>query len=137
MLTVIAENDGGQRQHRHRLRDLLETTNGPVRIPSAYVTDTALLTSTKNRKVQLLTSLSPMDIVSGAPSLESLALLLKSGVYCRCVSGGPRLHAKVYIFGDESAVVTSANLTRNALNSNIEVGIQLTGSQGSPKSGHI
>jgi HKD family nuclease len=95
-----------------------------VRIASAYVTDSALLSGIKNRRVQLLTSLSLMDIVSGASSLESLALLISRGVQCRCVSGGPRLHAEVYIFGAESAVVTSANLTRNALDSNIEVGIR-------------
>src|SRR5262249_24668012 len=45
-----------------------------------------------------------------------------------CLSDGPRLHAKVYLFGDEVAVVTSANLTTSALGSNIEVGVQLTGS---------
>ena len=34
----------------------------------------------------------------------------------------------MYIFGEQFAVVTSANLTMNALDSNIEVGVQLTGS---------
>ena len=44
---------------------------------------------------------------------------------CRCVPDRPRLHAKVYVFGSSSAVVTSANLTESALDSNIEVGVEL------------
>jgi hypothetical protein len=126
MSTVIVEN-GRDRQHRPSLRKLLETTKGPVRIASAYVTDTELLFGIKNRTVQLLISLLRMDVISGATSLESLRLLIESGVECRCVSNGPRLHGKVYMFGDDYAVVSSANLTKSALNSNIEVGVQLRG----------
>ncbi|MGO8752841.1 MAG: phospholipase D-like domain-containing protein [Thermoguttaceae bacterium] len=124
---VIAE-DGNDRQHRNRLRRLLETTRGSVRIASAYITENDLLSDIKDRNVRLLTSMLRMDVVSGATSLECLRLLIERGVQCRSLSEGPRLHAKVYMFGDEFAVVTSANLTRNALDSNIEAGAQLTGS---------
>jgi hypothetical protein len=127
MPKVFAE-DGNHRQHRQCLRNVLETTKGPVRIASAYVTDTDLLFGATDRNVRLLTSLLRMDIGSGATSLESLRSLIETGVQCRCLSDGPRLHAKVYMFGDESAVVTSANLTWSALDKNIEVGVQLTGS---------
>lgn len=128
MPDVITESQGGQRQHRTRLRDLLKKIGGQVRVASAYITDTDLLGGLgTTRSVHLLTSLSRMDMVTGASSLESLRLLIKSGVHCRCVVGGPRLHAKVYILGGKSAVVTSANLTRNALDSNIEVGVQVSG----------
>jgi hypothetical protein len=130
ILNVIAESATGvgQRQHRDTLQRLLKSTDGAVRIASAYVTDTDLLSGIKNRDVRLLIYLSQMDIIAGASSLHSLGKLIKAGVQCRCMSSGPRLHAKVYIFGDHSAVVTSANLTRKALNKNIEVGIQLSGS---------
>jgi PLD-like domain len=127
MDTVIAE-DGSQRQHRQLLRNLLETSEGPVRIATAYITERDLLLGITTRNVRILTSLLRMDIVSGATSLESLRSLIEMGVQCRCMSDGPRLHAKVYMFGEETAVVTSANLTRSALDSNIEVGVQLTGS---------
>jgi len=126
-IEVIAE-DGGQRQHRQSLQKLLEATTGSLRIASAYVTDRQLLLGRKNRKVQLLTSLMRMDIISGATSLAALRSLIEAGVHCRCLSDGPRLHAKVYIFGGDSAVVTSANLTNSALDSNIEVGVRITGS---------
>jgi hypothetical protein len=98
-----------------------------VRVASAYITDSDLLLGATNRKVRILTSLLPMDVISRATSLDSLRSLVDAGVECRCLSDRPRLHAKVYIFGEQYAVVTSANLTANALNHNIEVGVELTG----------
>ena len=127
MPDLIAESDSGERQHRSTLHNLMKQTEGVVRIASAYITDTDLLSDIKNRDVRLLTHLSRMDIIGGASSLDSLAALIKAGVRCRYISGGPRLHAKVYVFDHRSAVVTSANLTRNALNTNIEVGVHLSG----------
>ena len=41
----------------------------------------------------------------------------------RCISN---LHAKVYIFDQNSAIVTSSNLTSSGLKSNIEYGIEVT-----------
>ncbi len=67
-----------------------------------------------------------MDIVSGATSLDSLEKLIARGLQCRFLPDVPRLHAKVYIFGEECAFVTSANLTARALDSNIEVGTQVS-----------
>jgi hypothetical protein len=67
-----------------------------------------------------------MDVVAGATSLRALRSLISAGVECRCLSDGPRLHAKVYIFGQQTAVVTSANLTKNALDANIEVGVSVS-----------
>src|SRR5271157_4257117 len=101
-IELIAE-DGGARKHRHWLSELLEATGDSVRVASAYVTDDDLLFGIKNRKVRLLTSLVRMDIVSGATSLRCLRTLVKSGVQCCCLPHGPRFHAKVYIFGNESA----------------------------------
>ena len=81
MHTVIAE-DGGRRKHRQLLRNLLETTEGPVRIASAYITDRDLLWGVKGRRVQILTSLLLMDIISGATSLDSLRSLIENGAEC-------------------------------------------------------
>jgi hypothetical protein len=125
---VIAEDGSSDRKHLRALSALLETTKGTIRVASAYVTDTDLLLGANHGEVRLLISLVRMDIVSGATKIESLKSLIESGVDCRCLSDGPRLHAKVYIVGERSAIVTSANLTINALNNNIEVGVRLTGS---------
>jgi hypothetical protein len=114
--------------HRERLREKLATTQGSVRVASAYVTETRLLLDAGSRDIRLLTTLSTMDLVSRATSLDSLRTLVEAGVQCRSLPNHPKLHAKVYIFGDEyCAVVTSANLTASAMDSNIEVGVQLSG----------
>jgi hypothetical protein len=126
-MSELVVEDGFKRQHRQRLNGLLDKTKGTVRIASAYVTDKDLLIDIKNRKIQILTSLFPMDIASGATSLSTLRLLIKVGIECRFLQEHPRLHAKVYIFGSTSAVVTSANLTGNAFNYNIEVGVEVSG----------
>src|SRR4051794_8645600 len=60
MPDVIAE-DGRDRQHRLRLRHLLESTSDPVRIVSPYVTDRELLLGSQEREIRLVTSLFPMD----------------------------------------------------------------------------
>ena len=125
-IEIIAEN-GTQQLHRQRFRSLLDSTTGPLRIASAYVTDTDLLLNVTDRKVQLLTSIAAHDVVAGATNLQSLRTLIESRVQCRIATSRHKFHAKVYIFGDEVAVVTSANLTVMGLSSNIEVGALLTG----------
>ncbi len=123
---IIAE-DGKRRQHRQCLQELMESTDGPLRVASAYITDKDLLLSARKRRVQLLTSFSDLDIISGATSLACLKSLIEAEVECFYLPKRPRLHAKVYIFGDDVAVVTSANLTNSAMDSNIEVGVQIAG----------
>jgi hypothetical protein len=116
-------------KHRQRLRDLLATTRGVVRVASAYVTESDLLTHAGKRQIRLLTALKTIDIVSGATSLDALEALIRRGIECRFMPDVPRLHAKVYIFGDVSALVTSANLTISALDRNIEVGTVVDGDE--------
>jgi len=127
MNTLILEDGTPKRRHRARLDDLLATTKGIVRIASAYVTDRKLLSDVGSRDTRLLISLLPMDIASGAMSLETLRWMIDSGVEIRVLPDRPRLHAKTYIFGMSVAVVTSANLTRSAFNSNLEVGVEVRG----------
>lgn len=124
MFPILAES-GTPRRHRLRLEELLRSTKGPVRIASAYVTDRELLRSKSSQDIRLLTSLDLFDLASGATSIESLRALVEAGVACRYVADRPRLHAKIYIFGTSTSVVTSANLTQSALNSNIEVGVEI------------
>jgi hypothetical protein len=127
ILTLMAETGSLERQHRTTLQNLMRQAEATVRVASAYVTDTRLLSGMKGRDVRLLTYISKMDIIAGASSLDSLTALIEAGVQFRCISKKPRLHAKVYLFDDQSAVVTSANLTRKALDENLEVGVHLSG----------
>lgn len=125
MAGLILE-DGRKRRHPDRLRELVRKTPGTVRVASAYVTDRVLLTGITGRRIRLLTSLMDMDIASGATNLGALGALIESGVECRFFGEGRRLHAKVYIFGNAKAVVTSANLTDNAFQRNIEAGVEVS-----------
>ena len=125
--TLIIETESVNRKHRSDLKKILKQNKDTIRIASAYVTDTDLLSHIMDRDVRLLTYISKKDIIVGASSLNSLTTLIKAGVQCRYISKGPRLHAKVYIFGNQTAVVTSANLTQKALGQNIEVGVRLSG----------
>lgn len=125
MSNLLLENGTSDRIHRERLNQLLKNSQGVIRVASAYVSERGILLGSKKRERRLLVSLMPMDVISGATSLESIRALLDSGVKIRVLPEQPRFHAKVYIFGNEHAVVTSANLTLKGLDSNIEAGIQL------------
>ncbi|MBN2295058.1 MAG: phospholipase D family protein [Pirellulales bacterium] len=127
MQQFILEDGTPQRRHRQRLNELLSSTKGSLRIATAYVTDREFIKKAVKRDTLLLISLLPMDVASGATSVETLGWMLRSGVKCQVLPDRPRLHAKVYIFGTSNAIVTSANLTRNAFDSNIEVGVEING----------
>ena len=74
MPIVLAErtSDSG-RAHTDQLDKLLRSTAGQVRIASPYVTETGIIQQLAKRKTRLLTSLSPMDVVSGATRLDALS----------------------------------------------------------------
>ena len=79
--------------------------------------------------VQLLTRIRISDLIDGASDLEAFEKLFQlaevhgQNVAVKCLSN---LHAKVYIFDENSAIVTSSNLTPSGLKSNIEYGIEVT-----------
>lgn len=131
MKNLILEDGVSVRRHRQQLSELLAECTDIVRISSPYVTERQFLTASLKHEVRLLTTLSPIDIAIGATSIESLNALIQLGVKCRCLPARPKLHAKVYIFGTSHAVVTSANFTTSALDSNIEVGVKITGENAS------
>ena len=84
-----------------------------------------------NLSIKILTRIRIQDLIEGASDLEAFEKLLEidklHGINAevRCI---PNLHAKVYIFDEDSAIVTSSNLTPSGLKSNIEYGIEITDS---------
>jgi phosphatidylserine/phosphatidylglycerophosphate/cardiolipin synthase-like enzyme len=106
--------------HRKLLSQLAARTDDILRVVSPYVTDKDLLRLARGKQVRLLTALFPLDIVTGATSLEALRTLIENGVKCRVLALPPKLHAKVYIFDRTCGVVTSANLTASALDKNLD-----------------
>ncbi len=73
-----------------------------------------------NRRVQVITRYNLNDFWTKASDLKALEKLVKNGVE---VKGVKDLHSKVYIFGDDSVIITSANFTYGGFILNKEFGI--------------
>lgn len=125
MIQILAE-EGSDEKHYGRLKERLATAEGIVRIATAYITERELISKRVRHDIRLLVPDSIDDIARGTISLGALAGMIKAGVQGR-FSPPPRLHAKLYIFGKDAAIVTSANFTYSALRSNIEVGVEISG----------
>jgi hypothetical protein len=69
---------------------------------------------------ELITSFKLANIHNGSLDLDALNLILeKKGI----IKNHSRLHAKIYIFDDKKAIITSGNLTFGGLVKNFEYGI--------------
>ena len=105
----LAEN---ARRCRHRMLIASPFVNSSVidvaNLPPPDV-DTTLITRTDLR-----------DFAVGASSLDALCTLAARGVGVSSLKG---LHAKMYIFDDSCALVTSANATNSGLRRNLECGL--------------
>lgn len=72
--------------------------------------------------LEVITSANLANFVSGSLDVEAIKTLLENGVR---VLNYQNLHAKIYLFDNKQAIVTSANLTNNALYRNYEYGLLL------------
>jgi hypothetical protein len=113
----LVDKDWGQ-----ELSDALLADCSELRIISPFIKWRALkpLLSHPPGKVRVITRFNPPDFAVGVSDVESLQMLLDEGARVR---GIRKLHAKLYLFGDSCAIITSANLTRSALYSNHEFGM--------------
>jgi hypothetical protein len=71
------------------------------------------------RGMQVITRFHLGNFYDGVSDTEALRNLLANGA---CIRGVRNLHAKMYLFGRKTAIVTSANLTDAALSHNHEFG---------------
>jgi HKD family nuclease len=85
-----------------------------------------LRTKSQDSSVEIVTELSIAGVISGVQDPEAVQLLLDAKCKVNYVVDG--LHAKVYWIDKRKVLVTSANLTRNGLKNNFEVGICLESS---------
>lgn len=76
--------------------------------------------------VRVITRLSAADCVEGVSDTGALRWLMERGAKIR---GVRHLHAKLYIFGNERAVIASTNLTESAVGRNAELGIAVEDAQ--------
>jgi PLD-like domain len=103
------------------LTQALQADASALRIVSPFVKLRALdrLLALSPRSVQVITRYNLDDFASGVSDIAALRRVLATGGRVRGIRG---LHAKLYLFGASRAVVTSANLTGAALDSNHEFG---------------
>ena len=111
------------------LADKASASKTRVLIGSPYVNDaiiqlTDLIPSGVSQT--LVTKTDIRDFRLGASNLNSLRSLAKKRVAIRSLIG---LHAKIYVFDDSAALVTSANATHGGMRRNLECGLATNDTQ--------
>ncbi len=103
---------------------LVEQSRRSIKITSPFVKNDVCLELIKSKrtstKIYLITSFKLMSIYSGALDISAIENIIDNNGIVR---NFPRLHSKIYIFDDEQAIVTSANLTYGGLLKNFEYGV--------------
>jgi hypothetical protein len=74
--------------------------------------------------VRVLTDISAVNLLNGSTDLSALRLLC-GNIPNTSLTYLPRIHAKVYVSGEEHAIVGSANFTDGGCFSNLEYGVRL------------
>lgn len=106
----------------HELDSALQADHSALRIVCPFIklrTAERLLRLGVPSPLLVLTRFRGNDFYDGVSDLDALRLLLEHGAIIR---GVRHLHAKLYLFGDTRALITSANLTEAALLKNLEFG---------------
>lgn len=103
------------------LTKALQADTSALRIISPFIKRRALerLLSLSPQTIQVVTRYNLDDFASGVSDIAALRSVLAVGGRVRGIRD---LHAKLYLFGASRAIVTSANLTGAALDSNHEFG---------------
>ena len=104
------------------LENALRRDRSELRIVSPFIKHPALqrLLALRPERIRVVTRFDLEGFARSVSDVAALRTLLESGASVR---GLRALHAKLYIFGDNVAVVTSANLTVAGLDTNPEFGI--------------
>ena len=108
------------------LLDAVSRTQVKLRIASPYIKSDAtrsVLEATAPRlSIDVLTDFHLRSFEAGASDLEAFGQLFQRDARVR---HRDRLHAKIYVFDAERAIVTSGNLTTSGLSRNVEYGVAL------------
>ncbi|HET9495602.1 MAG TPA: phospholipase D-like domain-containing protein [Chloroflexia bacterium] len=98
-----------------------------IRIASPFVKEgvvrEVIQTKPGSARLRYLNSFKLQYFYSGASDIAAISALLDAGSEVRSMQ---RLHAKLYIFDESRALITSANLTRGGLISNYEYGVLIS-----------
>lgn len=96
--------------------------SGDLRVICPFIKYDALnrLLASNPKPVRVITRFNLRDFAAGVSDIAALRRLLDCGAAVRGIIG---LHAKMYLFGSKRTIVTSANLTKAALDQNQEFGV--------------
>ncbi len=107
--------------------ELVEGTRHHLRLMAPFVRQSVVTDMLEHLStsagVTLVSSFSIASFSRGASEVAAFRRVLERGGRVR---NWQRLHAKMYIFDNAAAVVTSANLTRGGLRGNYEYGVRLS-----------
>ena len=104
------------------LRSGIAAAAGRLQLACPFIKNSViirLLDAAELDEIQVVTRFNLRDFARGVSDIAALHVLLDAGADVRGVNG---LHAKVFVFGDRRATVTSANLTETGLARNAEFG---------------
>ncbi len=115
------------------LKQLVRSTHKRLLIASPYITafgcdlvgTCSSETLQDGGEVLILTDLSPMSICQGSTDPAALRTLSNRG-HSLLIRHLPRLHAKAYIADEQTAIITSGNLTAGGLIQNYEYGLHVS-----------
>ena len=113
----LDDNGWGQELERALCAD-----SGELRIVCPFIKSRALgrLLALKPGQIRVITRFNLEDFALGVSDIGALGTLLARSAEVR---GIRNLHAKMYLFGNTRAIITSANLTDAGLDRNPELGI--------------
>jgi len=117
------------KNHSELFIQLLSESNESVTLVSPFIKSDMAESISKNLndkiKLRILTKVDAEDFKKGASDINALGIFKEhfSNIEIKVCQ---ELHAKVFIFDNIKAIITSANLTFSGINSNIEYGVMIT-----------
>lgn len=104
---------------------LVNESESKIRITSPFIKENICNDILKTKKectnIELITSFKLMNLYSGALDIKGIGALINNNN--TTVKNYSSLHAKIYIFDDKKAIITSSNLTNGGLVNNFEYGV--------------
>jgi len=106
--------------------ELIKNSKTNIRITSPFIKENICneIVNAKNEetKLKLITSFKIKNIYNGSLDINGLETLINNE---SIIKNHSNLHAKIYIFDDKLAVISSSNLTNGGLLTNYEYGVLL------------
>ncbi|MCL2827704.1 MAG: phospholipase D family protein [Oscillospiraceae bacterium] len=117
------------KEHNSLIRELFEKTTGSIKIVSPFITRAMgnILVNCKKQtpglKAEIITRFYRENFIQGVSEIGALKKLNDCGVKIYALQD---LHAKLYLFDDDSALIGSANFTSGGFKSNHELSLHIT-----------